>query len=98
MARRRIILPEADRDLNSIWSFIATNNLRAADAVIDRLTEAFDMLLTMPLAGRIRHEFGKDLRSFPVGNYIIFYKATARGIEIARVMSGRQDIGADDLK
>jgi toxin ParE1/3/4 len=40
----------------------------------------------------------KDLRSFPVGNYIIFYKATARGIEIARVMSGRQDIGADDLK
>ena len=63
--------------------------------MIDRLTEAFDMLLTMPLAGRIRPEFGRDLRSFPVGSY---YKATARGIEIARVMSGRQNIDADDMK
>jgi toxin ParE1/3/4 len=98
MARRLIILAEADHDLDSIWSFIATNNPRAADAMIDRLTEAFDMLLTMPLAGRIRHEFGKDLRSFPVGSYMIFYKATSRGIEVARVMSGRQDIDADDVK
>ena len=56
------------------------------------------MLLTMPLAGRIRHEFGKDLRRFPVGSYMIFYKATARGIEVARVMSGRQDIDADDVR
>ena len=98
MPRRRIILPEADHDLDSIWSFIAANNPAAADAMINRLTEAFDMLLAMPLAGRGRPEFGKDLRSFPVGSYIIFYKATALGIEIARVMSGRQDIDADDVK
>jgi toxin ParE1/3/4 len=97
MARRRIIRPEADYDLDSIWSFIASDNPKAADAAIDRLTEAFDMLLTMPLAGRIRREFGKDLRSFPVGNYVIFYKATAEGIEVTRVMSGRQDIDADDM-
>jgi len=98
MVRRRIILPEADHDLDSIWFFIATNNPRAADTMINRLTEAFDMLLTMPLAGRVRHEFGEDLRSFPLGSYIIFYKATARGIEVVRVMSGRQDVDMDDVK
>jgi toxin ParE1/3/4 len=98
MARRRIIRPEADYDLDSIWSYIAADNPRAADAMIDRLTEALDMLLTMPHAGRIRHEFGEEIRSFPVDSYMIFYKATAEGIEVTRVMSGRQDIDADDVK
>ena len=98
MARRRIIRPEADYDLDSIWSYIAADSPRAADAMIDRITEAFDMLLTVPQAGRIRREFGKELRSFPVDSYMIFYKATAEGIEVTRVMSGRQDIDADDVK
>jgi toxin ParE1/3/4 len=37
------------------------------------------------------------LRSFPVGNYVIFYVALSDGVEVVRVMSGRQDIGADDV-
>jgi len=37
------------------------------------------------------------LRSFPVGSYIIFYVPVPDGIEIVRVMHGRQDIDADDM-
>jgi toxin ParE1/3/4 len=96
MARRRI-RPDANRDLDSIWSFIATDNPRAADAMIDRLTEAFDMLLTMPLAGHARSEFGGSLRSFPVKNYVIFYAAVSEGIDIVRVFHSRREIDADDL-
>jgi len=55
------------------------------------------MLLQNPLAGRERPELRSDLRSFPVGNYIIFYRALPDGVEIVRVMSGRQDVDADDL-
>jgi toxin ParE1/3/4 len=96
MARRHI-RPDADHDLDLIWSFIAADNPRAADAMIDRLTEAFDMLLTMPLAGRTRSEFGENLRSFAVHNYIVFYVTVPEGIDIIRVMHGRQDIGPDDM-
>jgi toxin ParE1/3/4 len=96
MARRRI-RPDVDHDLDSIWSFIAADNPRAAGAMIDRLTEAFDMLLTMPLAGRTRHELGENLRSFTVHNYVIFYVAVPEGIDIVRVMHGRQDIGPADM-
>jgi toxin ParE1/3/4 len=49
------------------------------------------------LAGRERRELRRDLRSFPVGSYLIFYVALADGIEVVRVMNGRQDIGADDV-
>jgi toxin ParE1/3/4 len=55
------------------------------------------MLMQNPLAGRERPELQQRLRSFPVGNYIIFYVPLPDGIEIVRVMNGRQDIGADDM-
>jgi plasmid stabilization system protein ParE len=45
---KRGIRPDAEDDLGSIWSFIAADNPRAADATIDRLFDTFDMLLTMP--------------------------------------------------
>jgi toxin ParE1/3/4 len=37
------------------------------------------------------------LRSFPVGSYLVFYVPASDGVEIVRVMSGRQDIDADDM-
>jgi toxin ParE1/3/4 len=32
------------------------------------------------------------LRSFPVGNYVIFYREVSEGIEIIRVLHGARDI------
>lgn len=56
------------------------------------------MLLENPLAGRERRELRFGLRSFAVGNYVIFYVALPDGIEVVRVMHGRQDINSDDLQ
>jgi toxin ParE1/3/4 len=97
MANKRKIRPEADSDLDSIWSFIAADNQKAADAMIDRITDTFDLLLAMPLAGRARPEFGENLRSIVVGNYVVFYRALSGGIEILRVINARRDIGDDDF-
>ncbi|MEA2884861.1 MAG: toxin ParE1/3/4 [Bradyrhizobium sp.] len=96
MARRQI-RPNAENDLQQIWSFIAADNPRAADAMIERLAEAFDMLLAMPLAGRARREFGENFRSFVVDSYVVFYATVPQGIEIVRIMHGRQDIGPADM-
>jgi toxin ParE1/3/4 len=96
MVRRRI-RPDAERDLDSIWSFIAADNPRAADAMIDRLTEAFDMLLTMPQAGPARPEFGANFRSFAVKNYLVFYVTVPEGIDIVRVFHSRRDVDAADM-
>ena len=55
------------------------------------------MLAETPFAGRARVDLAKNLRSFPVGSYVIFYVPVPDGVEVVRVMNGRQDIDADDL-
>ena len=69
----------------------------AADRLIDRIERTFDMLAEQPLAGRARSDLAPRLRSFPVGSYVIFYFPLSDGVEVVRVMSGRQDIDADDM-
>ena len=56
------------------------------------------MLVQDPLAGRERPELMPALRSFPVGNYVIFYVPVSDGIEVLRVMSGWRDVDADDME
>lgn len=62
-----------------------------------RIGSVFQMLMENPLAGRERPDIQKDLRSFPVGRYVVFYLPLADGIEVVRVMHGQQDIDADDM-
>ena len=38
-----------------------------------------------------------NVRSFPVRSYVIFYLPVSDGIEVVRVMNGRQDIDSDDM-
>jgi toxin ParE1/3/4 len=97
MANRPRKSPQAEFDIRLIWRFIADDNMKAADGVLDRIDRAFDMLAENPMAGRARSELRMDLRSFPVGSYVIFYVPVSDGIMVVRVMSGRQDIDADDM-
>lgn len=50
-----------------------------------------------PKAGRARPELAESIRSFPVGNYILFYRPIQDGIELVRFLSARLDIDADDI-
>jgi len=88
---------QVDLDLDSIWSYIAADNVSAADKQVTRIGEIFEMLMQTPLAGRERPELQQHLRSFPVGSYVVFYVPLPDGIEIVRVMNGRQDIDPDDM-
>lgn len=98
MANRFRKAPQADLDLDSIWDFIASDSIRAAEKQIGRIGEIFEMLVENPLAGRERRELRAGLRSFPVGSYVIFYIPLPDGVEIIRVMHGRQDVDAEDMQ
>jgi toxin ParE1/3/4 len=97
MANRRRKSPQAEIDVAWIWQFIADDNVKAADALIDRIEAAFNMLALEPMAGRARDDLGANLRSFPIRSYIIFYVPVSDGIEVVRVMHGRRDINSDDI-
>ena len=42
--------------------------------------------------GRVRSELAPELRSFPVGRYVVFYLPCPDGIDIVRVLHGARDI------
>jgi toxin ParE1/3/4 len=89
--------PQAETDITLIWQFVADDSVKSADTLLDRIERTFDMLAENPLAGRARDDLALSLRSFPVGSYVIFYIPLPDGIEVVRVMNGRQDIDADDM-
>jgi toxin ParE1/3/4 len=84
--------------VDSIWAYIAADNGKAAEELLDRLGEVLEMLVQNPQAGRPRPDLGQNLRSFPVERFLIIYAPVSDGIEVVRVVHGRQDIKADDVK
>jgi toxin ParE1/3/4 len=44
--------------------------------------------------GRRREELLPGLRSFPIGNYVVFYREIKDGVDIIRILRGSRDIEA----
>lgn len=84
----------AERDLESIWDYIAADNPAAAEHCLRALDAQFHTLAAHPMMGRARNDLAAGLRSFPVGNYLIFYLpvTSAKGARIVRVIEGHRDI------
>jgi toxin ParE1/3/4 len=73
------IARDAKADLNEIWFYIAgRQSVEAAQRVVDRLTDKFYLLAKFPEIGRLRPDLHPALRSFPVGEYRIYYAGTAK--------------------
>ena len=83
--------PEADDDLLRIWRYIAQDNRATATQFIDRLHGTMGTLADMPAMGRPRDDLAPSIRTFPLGSYLIIYREVSGGIEVARVLSARQD-------
>jgi toxin ParE1/3/4 len=62
--------------------------------VLDNIDSVLAMLGRSPLLGRSRDELAAGLRSFPVGNFVIFYLPRGSGITVVRVLSGFRDLPA----
>ena len=71
---------------------VENSNPVAANQFIDLLFDKFDTIATQPLMGQSRNDLVENLRSFPVGNYLIFYRPCSTHIEILRVLSGYRSI------
>jgi toxin ParE1/3/4 len=79
---------QADEDLIDIWVYIAQDNLEAADGLLDEIEDKLVLLSEQPRLGRARPDIAPELRYFPVGNYLIFYRERTDGIEVVRVVHG----------
>ncbi len=87
--------PEADQDLEQIRRHIAEDNPDAALRLLQQFRDTFRNLADFPMMGTARDELGNELRSLPVGNYLIFYRPVSDGADISRVLHGSLDITSD---
>ncbi|MGA9640436.1 MAG: type II toxin-antitoxin system RelE/ParE family toxin [Terriglobales bacterium] len=95
MSHRRSAL--ADSDLDEIWYYVASRSgsTDAADRLIGSITDRFPLLASYPNLGRARNEdLRPGLRTFPVGDYIIFYRIEGEDVVILRVLRGSRNIAA----
>ena len=82
----------ANSDVEGIILHIFDLNPVAASRFLDSLEATCELLAKHQLIGHARPELGEGLRSFPIGNYLIFYIPVADGIDIARVIYGGRDL------
>ncbi len=84
---------DADLDLDDIWDYIAANSVDAADGWIGKLFDAFDALGHSPGMGHKREDLTRHPVLFwPVGSYLVIYRAGRLPIEIVAVTQGSRDI------
>jgi toxin ParE1/3/4 len=83
----------AGRDLDGIKDYIARDNPRRALSFIRELRRICEQLAENPLMGRARPELRPGLRSFPHGDYLIFYRPLRDGVSVVRVLHGSREAG-----
>lgn len=88
-----VLSAAAESDLNEIWDYIAQDNVDAADEWVDRLFDAFRSIARTPGMGHRREDLtALPIRFWPVGAYLVLYRAQKQGIEIVAVTRGSRDI------
>jgi len=88
------LLSIAEEDFTEIISFIAADNLTAADAIANKIEKNLELLSENPNLGRIpREEEIRNLgyRYLIVQNYLIFYTIEDKTIYIHRILHGARN-------
>lgn len=91
---RYILTVPARQDLKEISRFITQFNPAAGRRFKNRIQQQCRQLADFPNMGLNRDDLEPRLQSFPVEDYLIFYRPIDQGIEIVRVVSGYRDLEA----
>ena len=84
--------PQAKVDLLDCWLYIATENSpNVADKVLLKIETTLSMLTNNPDAGTSRPELGRNLQSFPISGYTLFYKHDDKQLDLIRILHGSMD-------
>ena len=91
---------QARADLESLWLYIARENISAADRYVDGLEAAARRYAATPGMGRLEPELaarlnvppGITLRSFLYRNHRSYYVLEDTGIFILRILDARRDV------
>lgn len=85
------LTPRAERDLRDIWQTIALDNEPAADRLIRRVLDKFELAAGQPGMGSPRPELSATARILVEGRYLAIYEPQSYGILVVAVVHGMRD-------
>ncbi|AUW46442.1 type II toxin-antitoxin system RelE/ParE family toxin [Rhizobium leguminosarum] len=83
--------PRAQRQMRDIWRNIAVDNEPAADRLLQKLFDKFELVAANPEMGPARPEISPAARLVIEGRYIAVYEPTNYGAEIVVVVHGARE-------
>jgi len=88
----------ADEDLIAIWLSVAANNPIAADRVLDAIERRWRQLARYPYSCVAREDIAEGIRHLVTGQYLTLYRIGADGVEIIRILHGKQKIDRETIR
>lgn len=90
MSRLRIS-PDAARDLDEIWEYIALDDIHAADAFLGRLQKHIHLIGDSPGVGHFHRLYADEFPYLfaPMGRYVVVYRTVADTVEVLAVTRDR---------
>ena len=93
----------AIRDINEICEFYGQENVDVASRLFDNIRKKCKLYAEFPNMGKkyshfipnreeYYQSFISNLRGFVVDDYVVFYYPRQDGIDVFRIMSGKQDL------
>ena len=89
-----LVIREAEVDILEIFLYLSEVSGERARRITYDIDDKCHGLCQFPDLGRIRDDLGQNLRSLPVGNYLIVYELTEIRINILHVIHSSRDLNA----
>ena len=83
---------QALRDLETIGARIASEDPGAAQRFRADVLRRISLLRRVPESAQPRPEFGHDVRTIPIGRYIVFLRVTLPKVIVLRILHGARDL------
>ena len=89
MAEYRLA-PKAREDMQTVWLYSLSQwGAQQTGRYTDDLTEAFEFIAENPKAGTACENIRAGYRKYPVIRHVVYYRETAYGVEVIRVLHDR---------
>jgi len=90
--KRYLVSADASADLEAIWHYIAERSeAETSTEFLGRFYETFRSIAASPRARVNMPDLpGGDVRKFPMGNYLIYYRARPGKTVIVRILHGKR--------
>jgi toxin ParE1/3/4 len=92
MTGRFVLSPRAETDLDEIWDYTEDRwGLDQAETYTRALWQRIEAVAAKPAMGQDCSDIRAGYLKIPCGSHVLFYRLTAEGIDVVRILHERMD-------